>query len=183
MNTVYVFFADGFEEIEALTVVDVLRRADLQVEMVSIMSETQVTGSHGVTIVCDALFEECDFSDTLMLVLPGGMPGADYLSKHKGLCELLVDKNKKNIFISAICAAPMVLGKLNMLQKRKATCYPGYESFLKDALVIDEMVVEDANITTANGPGAAMNFSLAIVNRLVGKEKMLALIKAMGIKA
>ena len=99
METVYVFFANGFEEIEALTPVDVLRRAGLKVEMVSITSEDVVIGAHGVSLTCDSLFEDCDFSDALLLLLPGGMPGADNLSKHEGLNELLLkqDAKKKKI--------------------------------------------------------------------------------------
>ncbi|WP_071147241.1 DJ-1 family glyoxalase III [Bacteroides ihuae] len=182
METIYVFFADGFEEIEALTTVDVLRRANLKVEMVSIMSEDVTTGAHGIAVTCDLLFEECDFSDAIMLLLPGGMPGAASLSKHKGLCELLLDYNSQNKSIAAICAAPMVLGKLGILKGRKATCYPGYEQDLQGAEFVYEQVVKDANIITGNGPGAAMVFSLAIVESLVGKEKKQELIEAMGVK-
>ena len=182
METVYVFFANGFEEIEALTPVDVLRRAGLKVEMVSITSEDVVIGAHGVSLTCDSLFEDCDFSDALLLLLPGGMPGADNLSKHEGLNELLLkqDANKKKI--AAICAAPMALGKLGLLKGRKATCYPGFESFLAGAQLVNAPVVEDAHITTGNGPGAAMTFSLALVHELVGEAKMQELIKGMGVK-
>lgn len=182
METVYVFFADGFEEIEALTAVDVLRRADLKVEMVSVTSEDVATGAHGIAVTCDLLFEECDFSDAIMLLLPGGMPGAGSLYKHAGLCELLLDYNSRNKPIAAICAAPMVLGKLGILKGRKATCYPGYERDLQGAEFVSEQVVKDGNLITGNGPGAAMAFSLTIVESLVGKAKKQDLIEAMGVK-
>ncbi|WP_321333533.1 DJ-1 family glyoxalase III [uncultured Bacteroides sp.] len=182
METVYVFFADGFEEIEALTAVDVLRRAGLKVEMVSTTSEDVVTGAHGVVVTCDLLFDECDFMDAVMLLLPGGMPGAASLSKHKGLRELLLDYNSRKKPIAAICAAPMALGKLGLLKGRKATCYPGFESYLAGAECIDQQVVKDGHIITANGPGAAMAFSLAVVEFLLGKEKVQELVVAMGVK-
>lgn len=182
MRTVYAFLADGFEEIEALTAVDTLRRAGLNVEIVSVTLDEIVIGAHDVSLLCDRNFENCDFSDAGLLLLPGGMPGAGTLDKHEGLRKLILNFAEKNKPIAAICAAPMVLGKLGLLKGRKATCYPGFESYLAGAECVDELVVCDGNIITAMGPGASMEFSLAIVELLVGKEKVDELVKAMCIK-
>lgn len=182
MGTVYVFFADGFEEIEAFTAVDTLRRAGLNVEIVSVTSDEIVMGAHDVSLLCDVNFENCDFSDADLLLLPGGMPGAGTLDKHVGLRKLILDFAEKNKPIAAICAAPMVLGKLGLLKGRKATCYPSFEQYLEGAQCVDEPVVCDGNIITAMGPGAAMEFSLTIVELLLGKGKAEELVEAMCVK-
>lgn len=182
MGTVYVFFADGFEEIEAFTAVDTLRRAGLNVEIVSVTSDEIVMGAHDVSLLCDVNFENCDFSDADLLLLPGGMPGAGTLDKHVGLRKLILDFAEKNKPIAAICAAPMVLGKLGLLKGRKATCYPSFEQYLEGAQCVDEPVVCDGNIITAMGPGAAMEFSLTIVELLLGKGKVEELVEAMCVK-
>ncbi|NDV66371.1 DJ-1 family glyoxalase III [Bacteroides sp. 224] len=182
MTTVYMFFADGFEEIEALTTVDVLKRANLNVEMVTVTEKETVTGAHDVPIVCDSFFEDHDYSDADALVLPGGMPGAATLSNHEGLRNLILNFIKTGKPMTAICAAPMVLGKLGLLKGKKATCYPGFEQYLEGAECTGEQVVVDGNIITAIGPGGAMDFALAIVEALVGKEKVAELEEAMCIK-
>ena len=179
MGTVYVFFADGFEEIEALTVVDVLRRAELNVMIVSVTPDEIVVGAHDVSILCDANFVNCDFLDSDLLVLPGGMPGAQTLSDHKGLQKLLLNAASKQNRIAAICAAPMALGKLGILKGYKATCYPGFEGYLEGATYLNEAVVTDRNIITGRGPGAAMDFALKIVEELVSVEKVSELKKGM----
>ncbi len=182
MGTVYVFFADGFEEIEALTVVDTLRRAGMNVEIVSVTPDEIVVGAHDVSLLCDINFENCDFFDADLLLLPGGMPGAAALDKHVGLRKLILDFAAKSKPIGAICAAPMVLGKLGLLKGKKATCYPGFEQYLEGAECVNEHVVRDGNIITAMGPGAAMEFALAIVEMLSGKEKVDELAEAMCVK-
>ena len=127
MAKVCVFLAEGFEEVEGLTVVDLLRRAGEEVLMVSIGTSLEVTGSHGIKVSADRLFEEADYSDADMLVLPGGMPGTLHLGEHKGLTELLIKFNEADKKVAAICAAPGVFGANGILKGRKATCYPGCE--------------------------------------------------------
>lgn len=182
MGTVYSFFADGFEEIEAFVAIDTLRRAGLDVEMVSVTPDKMVVGAHDISIFCDVNFEECDFADAELLFLPGGMPGAATLDKHVGLRNLILDFAKANKPIGAICAAPMVLGKLGLLKGRKATCYPNFEQYLEGAECVDELVVRDGNIITSMGPGGALDFALAMVDILVGKEKVRELEEAMCIR-
>ncbi|MDR1667678.1 MAG: DJ-1/PfpI family protein [Bacteroidales bacterium] len=171
MKKVFVFLADGFEETEAIATIDVLRRGGVETVSVSVSETTSVTGAHQVTVIADRLFSETDFSDGAMLVLPGGMPGASHLNEHAGLKALLQDYADKDKKIAAICAAPLVLGGLNLLQGKRATVYPGYESLLKGAIVETSPVVKDANIITGRGPGAALPFGLALVETLQGKEK------------
>ena len=125
MAKVYVFFADGFEEVEALTTVDLLRRANVEVVMTSIMGKNTVTGAQGITVCTDKIFEEIDPSDADMLILPGGQPGTTNLSQYKPLTDLLTEWNAKGKKMAAICAAPTVFGGLGLLNGRKATCYPG----------------------------------------------------------
>lgn len=182
MGTVYAFFADGFEEIEALTTVDVLRRAGMNVEIVSVTPDEIVVGAHNVSILCDVNFENCDFFDAELLFLPGGMPGAATLDKHEGLRKLILSFVEKGKPVAAICAAPMVLGKLGLLKGKKATCYPGFEQYLEGAECVKEHVVRDGNIITGMGPGAAMEFALDIVDLLSGKEKVDELVEAMCVK-
>lgn len=182
MGTVYAFFADGFEEIEALATVDILRRAGVNVRIVSVTSGEIVIGAHGVSVLCDVNFENCDFFDAELLFLPGGMPGAATLDEHTRLRKLLLDFAAKGKNVAAICAAPMVLGKLGLLKGRKATCYPGFEQYLESAECVDAHVVCDGNFITGMGPGATVEFALAIVERLLGKEKADELATAMCIK-
>ena len=182
MGTVYAFFADGFEEIEAPTTVDVLRRAGMNVEIVSVTPDEIVVGAHNVSILCDVNFENCDFFDAELLFLPGGMPGAATLDKHEGLRKLILSFVEKGKPVAAICAAPMVLGKLGLLKGKKATCYPGFEQYLEGAECVKEHVVRDGNIITGMGPGAAMEFALDIVDLLAGKEKVDELVEAMCVK-
>lgn len=182
MSTVYTFFADGFEEIEAFTAVDVLKRAGLNVEMVTVTGEEVVMGAHDIPLLCDSKFEACDFSDADMLVLPGGMPGAGTLSKHTELNKLVAEFVAQGKPVAAICAAPMVLGKLGLLKGKKVTCYPGFEQYLEGAECTGEHVVRDGHIITGMGPGAAMDFALTIVDALLGQEKVAELVEAMCIK-
>lgn len=169
---IYVFFADGFEDIEALGTVDILRRAGLQVTTVSVMDEKIVRSAHGVPVICDEVFEKGEFGSAGMLVLPGGMPGAANLAAHKGLAALIrrqVDEGKP---YAAICAAPMVYGKLGLLEGKKATCYPGFEQFLEGADYTGALVETDGNLITGKGPGATFLFALAIVRHFCGEAKV-----------
>lgn len=170
MSRVYVFLTDGFEEIEALTVVDLLRRAAIEVTMVSVTGSLEVKGSHQIRVLADTLFEEADFGDATLLVLPGGMPGTTGLANHEGLGDLLVDFNKRNKNIAAICAAPSVLGGKGILAGKRATCYPGFENKLTDSVVVYEDLVEDGNVITSRGLGTAIDFALSLIRRLKDKE-------------
>ena len=171
MNKAYVFLADGFEEIEGLTVVDILRRAGVEVCTTSIMGKEAITGSHDIEVKADTLFEQCDFSDGELFVLPGGMPGTKYLGAYEPLCRLLEEKNSQGAYLAAICAAPSVLGDLGLLKGKKAICYPGFEERLTGADVTFEKVVTDGNITTSMGMGTAIVFALRLVELLCGADK------------
>ncbi|MDR1653204.1 MAG: DJ-1/PfpI family protein [Prevotellaceae bacterium] len=170
MKTV-IFLADGFEEMEATCAIDILRRAGVDVVTASITERKEVVAAHNVTFVSDKMFDEIDFSDVEMLVLPGGMPGAANLSKHEGLCSLLLDFNDSNMPIAAICAAPsVVLGGLRLLKGKEAICYPGFEAGMRAQKISEKTVVTDGNITTAKGPGVAMQFALELVRILKNEQ-------------
>lgn len=171
MAKVCVFTADGLEEIEGLTVVDLLRRAGAEVQMVSISNTKTITGSHNIVLKADALFEEVNYEETELLVLPGGMPGTRYLGEHEGLCRLLQEFAEKGKKVAAICAAPSVLGKLGILKGKHAVCYPGFEEELTGAQVGTEEVVRDGNVTTSRGLGTAIPFALELISQLYGEEK------------
>lgn len=170
MSKVCVFFAEGYEEIEALTVVDVLRRAKIDTKMVSVTGSRTVTGAHQVAVEMDALFEEIDYSDTDMLVLPGGMPGTKNLEKHEALMKLVEQFNEDGRYLSAICAAPSILGHKGILEGKKACCYPSYEPELKGAKVSFENVCKDGKVITARGMGCAIPFALEIIELFSGEE-------------
>ncbi len=171
MSRVYVFLADGFEEIEGLTVVDILRRAGVDTTTVSIMKDRNIMGSHQIPVKADACFGEVDFSGGELLVLPGGMPGSRYLAEHEALGALLKSYVKDGKKVAAICAAPGVLGGLGILEGKKAACYPGVEEKLTGAQVLYEEVVRDGNVTTSRGMGTAIPFALDLVSQLVSPEK------------
>lgn len=171
MKKVSVFLADGFEEIEGLTVVDILRRAGVHTDMVSVNGTLQITGSHSIKVQADTTFEEMDFSDTDMLVLPGGMPGTLHLQEHEGLRNLLCAYDKENKFLTAICAAPSVLGGLGILKGRKACCYPSFEDKLIGAEVVMEPAIRDGHVITGRGMGTAIPFALKLTEALCGVEK------------
>lgn len=167
---IYLFLATGFEEIEAVATIDVIRRAQLEITTVSVTGRLDVTGAHGINVKADALFDEVNFSRAEMLILPGGMPGTLNLENYQPLTTLLKDHNKRGGRIAAICAAPSVLGKMHLLRNLQAVCYPGFEEQLAGAFVCKEPVVISSNITTSRGPGFADQFGLAIVRQLRGNE-------------
>jgi 4-methyl-5(b-hydroxyethyl)-thiazole monophosphate biosynthesis len=170
MGKVYLFLANGFEEIEGLTVVDLLRRVGIEISMVSITGEKYVMGSHGIKIETDELFENLDYADSDMLVLPGGMPGTSHLSEHLGLTALLKEFNQKGKMIGAICAAPSILGINGILEGKTVTCYPGYEAKLVGANISTGKTEVDSNIITSKGMGTSIDFALAIVEYLKDLE-------------
>lgn len=171
MSKIYIFLAEGFEEIEGLTVVDLLRRAKLEITMVSMTGEAAVTGAHGIRVSADAVFEEVNFADAQMYVLPGGMPGTLNLGNHEGLVDLLKKANAENKKIAAICAAPSVLGTNGILEGKRAACYPGFEEKLTGAQVSLDPVMVDGNIITSRGMGTAIAFSLEIIAGFLGEEE------------
>ena len=170
MKTVFLFLADGFEEIEALATVDVLRRAGVQVTTVSINPTELVIGAHGIPVMADVLFEQAQYADADMLILPGGMPGAANLDAHEGLRRLITAHAEAGKWLAAICAAPMVYGHMGLLSGRKATCYPGFEEELKGAAATGEGVVTDGQFITSKGLGTAIDFSLELITLLVDAE-------------
>jgi len=171
MKKAFIFFAEGFEETEGIATMDVMLRGGLDVTSVSITGNLLVTGAHRIAVKADTLFENADLSSGDILVLPGGMPGASNLNAHAGLKKALEQYAASGKKIAAICAAPLVFGGLGLLQGKKATAYPGFESTLKGATYINSPTVKDGNIITGRGPGFAFNFGLAIVEELLGKAK------------
>ncbi len=171
MSKIAVFFAEGYEEIEALTVVDICRRAGMEVQMVSVNGEQTVVGSHGMGVLMDTAFDGLDFGQLDMLVLPGGMPGTRNLEAHKGLMEQVDAFCREGKYVAAICAAPSILGHRGILQGRKAGCYPGWEEHLTGAQVSLDPVSVDGHVITARGMGCAIPFALAIVSELLGQEQ------------
>ena len=172
MAKVYVFLADGFEDVEALIPVDVLRRGGVDVTTVSVMNDSQIVETaHNVQIVADAMIEDCDFSDADLLFLPGGMPGATNLYEHEGVRQAVLSQAKAGKKVAAICAAPaVVLAQLGVLDGKKATCYPGFEKLLTKAQYTADLVTVDGNIITAEGPAAAFPFAYELLRQLVNKE-------------
>lgn len=170
MKKLGVFMADGCEEIEALTVVDIARRAGIEVAMISITGEKLVKGAHGIDFQTDIPAEFMDFDMLDGIVLPGGMPGTLNLGASKYVLQTIVDFNCKGKMVSAICAAPSVLGEAGLLKGKKATSYPGFEEKLIGADVMLEPVVVDGNIITSRGMGTAIPFALAIVEYLLDED-------------
>lgn len=162
----YLFLDNGFEEIEAITTIDLLRRANIALTTVSVTGNPMVLGAHNIAVEADGLIERIDFSDAEMLILPGGQTK---LGECSALCELLVEHNKANKMIAAICAAPTVLAKLGILEGKQATCYPGMQVALGESYV-GGLVVESKNIITGKGPGLSSDFAFCIIERLAGAE-------------
>lgn len=176
----HLFLADGFEEIEAIATLDILRRCGLEVCTVSISGAHTVHGAHGVPVQADAVFRQNELADSQCLILPGGMPGAKNLLEHSGVTRVLTAHYANHGLIAAICAAPMVLGKHGLLKGHEATCYPGFESFLEGADVQKRsMVVESDNIITGKGPAAVKNFAFTIAARFVSQETIQEVKKGM----
>ncbi len=164
----YVFLADGFEEIEALAVVDILRRADLEVATVSISNGYDVIGAHGIEVAADVMLSDIDADVEDYLILPGGMPGSDNLRACAPLCSMLKSHFAGGGHVAAICAAPYILGELGILKGAEAICYPGFEERLAGATISENPVCKSGNIITGKGPGVAMQFALAIVEEQCG---------------
>lgn len=177
--SVFVHFAHGFEEVEALTVVDILRRAGVDTKMVSVTGDYLVTGAHGITVKTDLLFDGADYQHCEMIVLPGGMPGSKNLGAHEELTEKIKEFAETGKWIAAICAAPMVFGGLGLLEGKTAVIYPGMESHLYGARVGNKNVEIDGKIITSKGPGTAMQFGLALAEALKDKQAAKDLAKSL----
>lgn len=169
---VYIFLADGFEAIETITPVDMLIRAQIPVCMVSVSGSLTVSSSQGIKIQANVLFEDADFSNAEMLIIPGGQPGATNLGNHKELRNLLSRFAQSGKPLAAICAGPTVLARSGVIKGCKVTVYPGYEDELEEGIYTGRFVEVDGNIITAVGPGAAVEFSKSIINLLRGREVM-----------
>ncbi len=167
---VYLFLADGFEETEAITPLDMLRRAEIPVCTVGI-GKKDVCGAHGIVIKADCTPSEIAFQDMTAVILPGGMPGTLNLERSDDVQCAVAYAMENNLMVAAICAAPSILGHAGYLNGRKAVCYPGFEEDLLGAIVADESIVWDGNILTAKGAGVAQDFGLELVSRLASKEK------------
>ena len=171
MAKVYAFLADGLEEVECLAVVDVLRRSGVEVTLVSVTGDRKVTGSHGIDLVTEALFEDVIADVADVLFLPGGRPGTNNLKAHMGLRAAVECANKQGRRIAAICAAPSILGSMGLLKGRTATCYPGFEDQLTGVSYTSQGVVTDGNITTGRGLGFALDMGLELIRLLQGPQQ------------
>ena len=165
-----IFFAEGYEEIEALTVVDLCRRAGVEICMISVTGNDSVTESHGICVKMDALLKEVDFSGLDMLILPGGMPGTKNLEGCAPLMEQLDRFYADGKWVAAICAAPSIFGHRGYLEGREAVCYPSFEGELAGARVLSKKAAADGNVITGRGMGCAIAFGLTIVEKLVSRE-------------
>ena len=165
-----ILLADGFEEIEALTPLDVLRRAGLDARTVAVSSRIAI-GSHGISVICDMMADEVKLDEVSAVIFPGGMPGSLNLDASPFSDKIIEAVIKNGGRLAAICAAPLVLGRRGLLNGKEAICYPGFEKELIGAQISEKSVVTDTNITTAKGMGVALGFSLELVSLFCGKEK------------
>lgn len=175
---ILLFLADGFEEVEALTTVDYLRRMDIVVDIVSITEEENVKGAHDIVVTSDTSIGKLENIDSYEgVIIPGGLPGATNLRDNPKVIEIVKRTNENDKLLAAICAGPIVFAKAGIIRDKKITSYPGFEEDLKDGNYINENVVRDGNIITARGPALAGDFAIEIVDYLLGKEKALELKK------
>ena len=171
MKNILLLMADGFEEIEGITCIDVLRRADIKVVTASI-NNIEVCGSHNIIVKADTIIDSIDTSPFDGVVLPGGMPGSSNLRDNEKVIKIVKEMNEKRGLIAAICAAPIVLERAGVIEGKNATSYPGFNNEMGSCTYLEDRVVFDNNILTARGPGVAMEFSFAIVEYLTGSSKV-----------
>ncbi len=170
MKDLLIFLADGFEDIEALTVCDYLRRADLNVDLVSITDSKEIVSAHGVKVMADLTFSEIIFEDYKAIYIPGGLPGATNLAEDKRVCESVEMYAQEDKLVAAICAGPIVFDKAKLLKEGKYTCYPGFEKNLETKGRVDEPIVIDENVITAMGPSFAQVLAFKLIEMLKGEE-------------
>ncbi len=168
---IYVFLAEGFEEIEAITVIDVLLRGEVDVKTVSITDSLQVTGSHGISVIADTVIDKTDIKNADAVIFPGGMPGTKNLDESKEVDRIIFEANNSGKWIAAICAAPMILGKRGLLKGKEAVCFPGFEKYLEGAVVKADKAIVSANIITSRGAGTAFDFAWTILS-VIGKKNI-----------
>lgn len=169
MKKAYIFLANGHEEVEALTVVDLLRRAGLDIATVSIQDTKTVTSSHNVTYEADLLFSDVEGTMADLVVLPGGIPGTPNLRAYEPLMQMLREHHEAGKYVAAICAAPSVLAEIGILDGKKGTSYPGFGTKIEQ--YVEAPVVVDGNVITGRGLGAAIDFSLALIELLADEQK------------
>lgn len=170
MAKVYMFLANGSEEIESLIPVDIFRRGGVEVKAVSINDSEFVEMAHGVTIKADLKFEGNDFSDADLLMLPGGLPGATNLNDHEGVRKAILKQFESGKLVAAICAAPLVFGSLGIVKGKRATCYPGFEKYLEGAEYTHELYTVDGNVVTGEGPAATLPYAYALLAMLTDEK-------------
>lgn len=161
--------AEGFEEIEGVTIVDVLRRAGISV-ITAHLGKNPVTGSHGIAVTADSFIGDISAGDVSGIILPGGMPGSENLRNSSAVISIIHTVNDRGGYVCALCAAPLVLGHAGVLAGKRATCYPGYEEELTGAVITGDPVTVDGNIITGRGPGCAIPFALEITGILKGND-------------
>ena len=166
MKILVILPKEGFEEVEAVTTIDYLRRAEIEVTTVALHDDAMVMGSHNIPIKADLLWKDIDFDDYQGIILPGGLPGAEILRDHEGLMKTLKKYDGEEKLIAAICAAPIALGNAGVLENRKYTCYPGVEKMIKHGEYTGEKAIRDGHVITGKGPALAINFALEIVEYL-----------------
>ncbi len=171
MKKAILFLANGYEEIEALAVVDYLRRAEIQVDMVSITGTLETVSAHGVHIKADKLVEDVNAADYDAVITPGGLPGSNLLAENEKVVSYLQSFYEADKLVASICASPLALEAAGLAAKIKGTCYPGFESKINFKEFSEEIVVKDGNVITSRGPATSPYFALAIIEALVGKEK------------
>lgn len=178
MKRVYIFLADGFEEVEALTCVDLLRRAGIEVISISINENQKVIGRSNISILSDEVYNsEKDYNDAEAIILPGGYPGYVNLYNHKGIANIISSYNKEKKIIAAICAAPTILGQMNILKDKIAVCYPGMEKDLKCKEISVQDTIVDGHIITSRGIGSCIEFCLEIIELILGEESKIFVAK------
>lgn len=171
MKKVLVFIADGTEEVEVVTVVDYLRRAEIQVDLVSVMAEKEITGAHNIKIIADKLVDEVVAADYDAAYAPGGLPGSYHIRDNKAAIKIFRDLAQEGKVTSALCAAPIVLDKAGLLEDKNFTCYPGFEGNIEGGNLKQEIVVKDGKVITGRGPAIAASLAFELIEELLGSEK------------
>lgn len=179
MAKVYMFLANGSEEIESLIPVDVFRRGGVEVKTVSITGSEYVEMAHGVVLKADMKFEDADFSDADLLMLPGGLPGATNLNEHEEVRKAVLSQYESGKLVAAICAAPMVFGSLGIVEGKRATCYPGFEKYLTGAEYTHELCTVDGNVVTGEGPAATLPYAYTLLAMLTTEQTAHAVAEGM----
>lgn len=171
MKKVLVFIADGTEEVEVITVVDYLRRADIEVDLVSVMNEKEINGAHNIKIVADKLINEIKSSDYDAVYAPGGLPGAYHIRDNEKAISIFKEMSEDGKITSALCAAPVVLDKAGLLEGKNFTCYPGFEEEINSGNHKEDITVKDGKVITGRGPAIAASLAFELIEELVGAEK------------